>query len=146
MRELVQRWADDLQYPLAVYERDSLAQVSQYRTVDQSRFTAEREWLTQLRTAIGKKIVLPEELKDSNASVGKILELAGKQLREQDKFEPHRALARLPVKVYITANNDELLESALREVKREPLTMVCPWREFSEKTDPIMYSMNCIIN
>jgi hypothetical protein len=46
----------------------------------------------------------------------------------------------MPVKVYITANTDELLEAALREAGKEPMTMVCPWREFSEETDPSMYN------
>jgi hypothetical protein len=48
----------------------------------------------------------------------------------------------MPVKVYITANVDELLEDALRKAGKQPTTMVCPWREFSEETDPATYNKN----
>jgi hypothetical protein len=142
VRDLAQQWADELQYPMAPHERESLPQVAQFRTIDQSRFTAEDEWLAQMRKAIRRRHNLPENLQDENAPVEEMLEVVGKRLREADPFEPHRVLANMPVKVYITANTNELLEAALRDAGKEPLTMVCPWREFSEQTDPAMYTRN----
>jgi hypothetical protein len=139
LRELTQRWADDLQYPLAPHERESLPQVAQYRAVDQSRFTAEDEWLSHMRAAILERNHLPAEFLLPDTSVEKLLEGAREQLVGKDEFEPYSLLARLPVKVYITSNTDELLETALRSANREPHTMVCPWREFSTETDPVMY-------
>ncbi len=140
MRDLAEQWAEDLQYPLAAHERESMAQVAQYRSVDQSRFTAEDEWLAQIRAAVLKRANLSDELKRPDAPVEAMLEAAGKLQREKDEFEPHKVLARLPVKVFITANTDELLEAALRDAGKDPLMMVCPWREFSEETDPAIYS------
>jgi hypothetical protein len=142
LRDLAQRWADDLHYPLAPYERDSLPQVAQYRAVDQSRFTAEDEWLLHMRAAILEHNTLPNELQQPDAPVEAMLEAARAQLLSKDEFEPYNVLARLPVKVYITANTDELLENALRSAGREPLAMLCPWREFSAETDPNIYTRN----
>lgn len=139
-RDLTQQWADEVEYPLSPHERESLPQVAQYRAVDQSRFTAEDEWLAHIRTAIRKQVNLPAGLDGENAAVEQMLEAAREQLLARDAFEPHKILAQLPVKVYITANVDELLESALRAAGKEPITMVCPWREFSEETDPATYT------
>lgn len=146
LRDMARQWAEELQYPLAAHERESLPQVAQYRAVDQSRFTAEDEWLAQLRAAIYKRASvfanLPATLQGSAAPLEALLEAVGKLQRETDEFEPHKVLAQLPVKVFITANTDELLEAALREIGKEPHSMVCPWREFSEETDPAMYARN----
>lgn len=139
LRDLAQRWADELQYPLAAHERESLPQVAQYRAVDQSRFTAEDEWLAQLRAAIRKRAQLPANLGGPNAPVQKMLEAARQGLVEKDDFEPYKILAQIPARVFITANTDELLEMALREAGKNPTTMVCPWREFSEDADPGLY-------
>lgn len=139
LRDLAQRWADELQYPLAAHERESLPQVAQYRAVDQSRFTAEDEWLAQLRAAIRKRAQLPADLGGPNAPVQKMLEAARQGLVEKDDFEPYKILAQIPARVFITANTDELLEMALREAGKNPTTMVCPWREFSEDADPGLY-------
>ena len=140
MRDLAQRWADELEYPLASHERESLPQVAQYRAIDQSRFTAEDEWLAQLRTAIREKRILPAELDGPNAPLQKMLEAARQQVLEKDEFETYKILAQISARVFITANTDELLEMALREAGKEPVTMVCPWREFSESTDLTLYS------
>ncbi|MCG2784989.1 MAG: CHAT domain-containing protein [Anaerolineae bacterium] len=142
MRDLAQRWADELEYPLAAHERESLPQVAQFRAVDQSRFTAEDEWLAHLRAAIQKRASLPDELNGPNIPLGTLLEAARQQILVKDEFETYKILAQIPAKVFITANTDELLEVALREAGKEPTTMVCPWHEFSEKTDPSMYSQD----
>ncbi|HAE59183.1 MAG TPA: hypothetical protein DCG54_06675 [Anaerolineae bacterium] len=140
MRDLAQAWADELQYPLAAHERESLPQVAQFRAVDQSRFTAEDEWLAHLRAAIRKRSTLPAELEGPNAPLAKMLEAARQQILAKDEFETYKVLAQIPARVFITANTDELLEAALREAGKNPTAMVCPWREFSESTDPAMYN------
>jgi hypothetical protein len=133
LRDLTQRWAEELEFPLAYYERDSLPQVAQFRTVDQSRFTAEDEWLSHLRASIQKNSSLPPELTSPKASLNAMLKAAHEQLVARDEFEPHKVLAQLPIRIFITANTDELLEEALRAAGKKPITMVCPWREFSEQ-------------
>jgi hypothetical protein len=140
VRDLAQRWADELEYPLAAHQRESLPQVAQYRAVDQSRFTAEDEWLAHLRAAVQKRAKLPPELDNPNVPLGKLLEAARQQILERNDLETYKVLAQIPSRVFITANTDELLETALREAGKEPTTMVCPWREFSESTDPSTYT------
>lgn len=132
VRDLAQRWADELEYPLAAHQRESLPQVAQYRTIDQSRFTAEDEWLAHLRAAIHRHSNLSPELKSANLPLGKLFESARQQLLEKGETESYKVLAQIPSRVFITANTDELLEMALREAGKEPLSMVCPWREFNE--------------
>jgi hypothetical protein len=135
VRDLAQRWADELEYPLAAHQRESLPQVAQYRTIDQSRFTAEDEWLAHLRAAIHRHSNLSPELKSANLPLGKLFESARQQLLEKDESESYKVLAQIPSRVFITANTDVLLEMALREAGKEPLSMVCPWREFNEASN-----------
>jgi hypothetical protein len=134
--ELTRQWAEELEFPLAANERESLPHVAQYRSVDQSRFTAEDEWLAHLRAAIRSHIELPAELQAPQAPLGKLLTAAREQSLARNTFEPHAILARLPVRIFITTNPDELLEEALRAAGKQPTTLVCPWREFSEQSDP----------
>lgn len=145
-RDLTQQWADELEYPLSAHERESLPQVAQYRSVDQSRFTAEDEWMAHMRTAIRKRVTLPASLSTPDAPVDKMLEAAREDLLTRDEYEPHKVLAQLPARVFITANTDELLEAALRAAGKNPISMVCPWREFSEETDPSMYNRDDELN
>jgi hypothetical protein len=141
LRDLVQSWADELSYPLAAHERESLPQVAQYRAVDQSRFTAEEEWLAHLRLALLKHNPdLPPDVNTPRTPLHHLLEAARQARLPGDAFETYKILAQVPSRVFITVNTDELLEAALREAGKQPSTMVCPWREFSEKTDPAMYS------
>ncbi len=141
-RDLTKQWADELEYPLSPHERESLPQVAQYRAVNQSHATAESEWLKQMRFAICQRAGLPLPAEDEETPIQTLLETARAKLRPQDEFEPHKILAQMPAKVYITANMDELLETALREAGKNPKTMVCPWREFSDQTDPETYNRN----
>lgn len=131
LHDLIHQWAEALEFPLAPDDRDSLAQVAQYRSIDQSRFTAEEEWLGYLRAAIQKRADLPPALATPKASLIEMLNVAREQRLATDAFEPHKILAELPARIYITANTDQLLEAALRAAGKEPISMVCPWRELS---------------
>ncbi len=137
--ELIQYWAEQMEFPLAPFERDSLSQVAQYRSIDQSRFTAEDEWLAHMRAAVQKRASLPPELITPKTSLDTMLKAAREKLLAHDPFEPHKILAQLPARIYITANADELLEAALIAAGKKPISMVCPWREFSEQADVGVY-------
>ncbi|WP_169807604.1 SIR2 family NAD-dependent protein deacylase [Herbidospora mongoliensis] len=41
--------------------------------------------------------------------------------------EPHAFLAKLPISVYLTTNYDDLICRSLRENKKEPNQITCPW-------------------
>ena len=38
----------------------------------------------------------------------------------------------MPISIYITVNQDTLLENALQEAGKEPRTLLCPWNEYIE--------------
>jgi hypothetical protein len=50
-----------------------------------------------------------------------------------DPGEPHRILAQLGLKTYLTTNPDTLLETALTSAGREPSSAMCPWNEYVER-------------
>jgi hypothetical protein len=55
----------------------------------------------------------------------------------QEEDHPFNILARLPVKIYISATPDNLLETALRRNGREPVVMYSRWRKPLEDTETI---------
>ncbi len=138
-RQLAHDWARDHGFPLAAYLQEDLAQVAQYLAViQQVGFPRERlarhirERLLadpQLRTPAGP-LPSPDNLDDLISAVGRVR-------RERDPAEPHRVLARLPSKVYITANPDRLLADALRGAGRDPRVDLCPWSDEVDWPRPV---------
>jgi hypothetical protein len=61
----------------------------------------------------------------------------GMEARQIRDLDPHKVLAGLPLPIYITANQDQLLEDALREASKEPQTVLCPWNEYIEQNQNI---------
>ena len=60
-------------------------------------------------------------------NINHLLYKVGTSLRKKQLYEPHKILAELPLPIYITANQDYLLEDALREVGKDPQSFLCPW-------------------
>ena len=135
MHEIASRWADQYRYPMSPNERESLPQVAQYLTVHQdARFPfdeLEETLIKHIRTRFAN--TLPDNLKQGNAQLNELLDALGAFNREKDPFDPHKALADLPLPIYITANQDNLLESALKAAGRNPQVFLCPWNEYIEK-------------
>lgn len=135
MHDIAGRWAEQFRYPMSPNERESLPQVAQYLTVHQdARFPfdeLEEILINQIRTRFASE--LPEEQLKGRAGLNSLLETLGAKRRESDPFDPYKALAELPLPIYITANQDSLLESALRAVGREPRVFMCPWNEYIEQ-------------
>ncbi len=136
MHEIAELWAEQFRYPLSPNERESLPQVAQYLTVHQDTaftFSKMKEVLVKhIRTRF--KADLPENLLTGRTSLNALIEAVSARQRERDPLDPHKALAELPLPIYITANQDNLLESALKAAGREPTVFLCPWNEFIEQT------------
>ncbi len=135
MREIAGQWAEQFRYPMSPNERESLPQVAQYLTVQQdARFPFD-----ELEEILAKQVRarfaahLPENLLKGRVKFNALLDAVGAKRREQDPLDPFRALAELPLPIYITANQDNLLESALKAAGREPRVFLCPWNEFIEQ-------------
>ncbi|PKN95102.1 MAG: hypothetical protein CVU44_00005 [Chloroflexi bacterium HGW-Chloroflexi-6] len=134
MREIAGRWAEQFRYPLSPNERESLPQVAQYLTIQQdARFPFDEleEILTkQIRAHFAAD--LPPNLLSGRVKLNALLDAVGAK-RLLDPLDPFRALAELPLPIYITANQDGLLEAALKAAGREPRVFLCPWNEYIEQ-------------
>ncbi|HEY3312832.1 MAG TPA: CHAT domain-containing protein [Anaerolineales bacterium] len=142
MREVATRWAEQYRYPMSPNERESLPQVAQYLTVHQdARFPfdeLEDTLITHIRSRFAA--TLPDALQKGDVKLNVLLDALGAINRQKDPLDPHKALAKLPISIYVTANQDNLLESALVEAGRKPRSFLCPWNEYIEKKNLSEYT------
>lgn len=134
MHDIARRWAEEFRYPLSPNERESLPQVAQYLTVQQdARFPfdeLEEVLIKQVHSRFSPDV--PQDLFNGRSKLNAMLDAVGTK-RLQDVLTPFRALAELPLPIYITANQDHLLETALKSAGREPRSFLCPWNEYIEQ-------------
>ncbi|MGE5154023.1 MAG: CHAT domain-containing protein [Bdellovibrio bacteriovorus] len=138
-REMARAWAERYEFPLAPRDRDDLAQVAQYLAYRQSKNLAINELRRLL--VVHMRNTYRGELQEIGARLGRdlldqpinkgicnelILQI-GEVQRRRDPHDVHRLLAQLPVRVFITANRDNLLGDALREAGRSPRVLLCNW-------------------
>ncbi|MCX6081801.1 MAG: CHAT domain-containing protein [Chloroflexi bacterium] len=135
MHEIAARWAEKYHYPMLPSERESLPQVAQYLTVHQDAHFPFEELEDTLIDHLRQRFSasLPEKLRQGTVRLNDLLDELGALNRANDPLDPHKALAELPLPIYITANQDNLLESALKAAGREPRAFLCPWNEHVEK-------------
>lgn len=138
-RRIAQAWAERYEFPLAPRDRDDLAQVAQYLTYRQSKDNAIRELrahlVNHLRSKYRAELArIGEEIgKDllggpvRTRTVNDLIQHVGKAQRAADPNEVHALLAQLPVRVYISANRDNLLRDALIEAGKSPRVLLCNW-------------------
>lgn len=135
MRDIAARWAEQFRYPMSPNEIESLPQVAQYLTVHQDpRFPydeLDENLVKHLQNL--HKADLPANLQGGGAHLNDLLSALGAISRKNDPLDPHKALAALPLTTYVTANQDNLLEDALKEAGRQPISILCPWNENIEK-------------
>jgi hypothetical protein len=136
-RDIARRWAETYHYPMAPHERESLPQVAQYLAVNQSQafpYDALAEYLqAQLQQRFSG------ELADAGepGNLDSLVDAVGALQRQRRPQEAHRALAQLPLPLFITTNTDNLLAAALKEAGKEPEVALCPWNEDVEQIESI---------
>jgi hypothetical protein len=138
-REIAQRWAEAYHYPMAPHERESLPQVAQYLTVNQYQRAPYDELEEYLQREIQSRYAgsLPNGLRQGQASLEDLVEAVGAQWRRDYPYEPHQALAKLPLPMFITTNPDVLLTSALKDAGKDPQVVLCPWNEYIEQVESV---------
>ena len=138
-REIAQRWAETYGYPLFPYERESLPQVAQYLAIDQQPIFPRDELEKYLREELQDRYQneLPSELLDETASLDRLIQEIGAKRRQHHPQESHKVLASLPLSIYITADVNNLLETALKEVNKQPRSLISPWNEYVRQTEPV---------
>ncbi len=129
-REVAGRWAAQYNFPLAPHQREDLASVAQFLSVNQEPQFPRYELLSYLRGELiaryGKHF--PGDL--SQAPLPEVFAAVSAALRARGQHDPHQVLAELPFAVYVTTAIDTLLEEALRAAKREPQVELLRWNEY----------------
>lgn len=134
--EIALRWADLHHYPMGPSERESLAQVAQFLSIDQDQRFPYENLAESLRLELARRFpaLFPGGARDE--LLGDMLSRVGKT-RRANPLEPHRVLARLPLPIYLTANVDSLLEDALVEAGKAPEVILCPWFPDSDQAPSV---------
>lgn len=125
-REIARRWAAEHEVPLILQDHDDLAQVAQYLAVIEGSSFPANTLVDYIHDELRRRVASGDP-RLQRADISRLIAVAGARLRADDPFEPHRILAGLPLKLYITASPSSLLTDALREAGREPRVVVAPW-------------------
>jgi hypothetical protein len=138
MREIARNWAKAYQYPMFPHEQNSLPQITQYLAIEQFEGFPKSELEKHLRKEIQEKhrADLPAELLLRSASVDRLVNEIGAKRRQRVAWDVYRVLAELDLPVYITANLNQLLESALEEMGKKPRTIISPWNDYVLNSEP----------
>ena len=137
-REIAQRWAETFHFPMAPHNREDLPQVAQFLAINQkAEMFPQNELISYLRSDLLARYrdELPEELRDRKADelaadhLGKLISTIGSQRRKRLPAEPFAVLARLPVPIYVTAAQNDLIVDALRDAGKEPRVDFCRWHD-----------------
>ncbi|MBP2326564.1 hypothetical protein JOF56_006949 [Kibdelosporangium banguiense] len=138
--EIARRWALRWQMPIVWHGRSNLAQVAQYLRVtkdpDMVPLYLKQFLMSDLRERVETPPHqafrgLPARLLEEADPVEVILEV-GRRMRQDDPDDPFRVAAGLPVPIFVTTGWTNLLQDALQEQGKRPLTICYPWHR--EKT------------
>jgi hypothetical protein len=128
-QELARGWADQYHFPLAPYQREDLPPVAQFLAVNFSPQFPRDELKDYVRHELVRRYGrhLPPGV--SEGPLDRLMAAVGAYRRSVDPFEPHKVLAGLPFKMFITTSATNLLEEALRAEGKEPQVELCRWKD-----------------
>jgi hypothetical protein len=142
-QDIARRWAARWQMPLPVHAQDDLAQVAQYLSTRTTRGRVRAELQAYLMEEIRERQNratpddlfwnLPDALVQGDDLTLTIREV-GKRLRARDNGDPYRILAELNASLYLTTDWTDLLQDALMENGRKPITTTFRWNDTREVT------------
>jgi hypothetical protein len=136
--EIAQRWAKTFHFPMAPHNREDLPQVAQFLAINQRASSfPQNELIRYLRSDLLNRYhdELPDDLRERKADepladhLGKLISTIGAQRRKDNPAEPFAVLARLPLPVYVTAAQNDLIADALRDAGKEPRIDFCRWHD-----------------
>ena len=138
-REIARRWAEAYHYPLQPHERESLAQVAQFLSVNQYKRAPYDELPEYLKGEIWERFgaELAPQINKDTTSLDDLMTAAGALRRQKQPAEPYKVLAQLPLPIFITTNSNNLLALALKEAGKDPQVAICPWNEPTEQLKSI---------
>lgn len=124
-------------FPLSSFYSEVLPQVAQYIASKFDPDTLSTNLEGQMRAALQRNFLadLPDTLKTPRANLLQLFSAVGAALRQREKYEQHKILANLPIRIYINTNYDDLLFDALKEAKKDPQRIICQWRSEPFETE-----------
>jgi hypothetical protein len=130
-QEIARDWARSYRFPMAPHNRESLPQVAQYLSINQSRRFPRSELMKHLRRILVQRYrnELPADLLREEASLEDVIAGAWEVRHRMEDVEPYSVLAQLPAPVYVTTQPSRLLARALTDAGREPEVELCRWHE-----------------
>jgi hypothetical protein len=139
LREIAQRWAEAFHYPMAPHERESLPQVAQFLTINQYPRAPYDELEEYLQSEIQRRYRddLSAEAIDGKMNLDQLIEQVSTKMRQINPYEPHAALAKLPLPIYITTNPGNQMAAALKDAGKDPQIVLCPWNEYVEQVETV---------
>jgi CHAT domain/SIR2-like domain len=135
-QEIALRWVRRWNMPIAEHAHGDLAQVAQYLRVDSNPGRPATELQRYLRTdlaerrrnAQGEDPFAALNGFDEDERPDKTIEAVGKILRDRDDGDPYRVVAALPAEVFVTTGWTDLLQDALADRGKQPVTASFRWR------------------
>jgi SIR2-like domain len=111
-RDIASKWTKDYEYPLE--DSYQLSRVAQFLAIkDGSELTP--------KNLLSREI---EELEQKNRPDFSL---------EKNRNTPHAVLAEFKMPIYITTNYDHLMEHALTDKSKEPVSEFCRWNKFADE-------------
>jgi hypothetical protein len=136
LRDAARELADAHGFPLADHQRSELPLVTQYLRNELTPMGQRLAVNEQLKAQVQQRLerLSPEKTKALEIAPDEVRELnlaelmsRVEQANRADRADPYALLAKLPAKVFITANGDSLLEEALAAIEKEPDVVVFDW-------------------
>jgi hypothetical protein len=136
-QEIARRWALSCGYPLDPNSFESLPQVSQYLAVDQDLHFMRKGLEDNLRAEMERRFGELVRASLQDMSLDHAISAAGAQLASSPVTQTLRALAGLPLPIYLTTNPSNLLTDALATAGKQPVVELCRWNREVEKKSSI---------
>lgn len=138
---IARRLSDTYNFPLLRQDRADIPRVRQYVEVLKKNkrsllIEAYKEHLIQEIAALHGDWLPAELLAPStdDRKLDRLLKAVGEHLRADENPDAFRLLAELPSRLYVTTNQDRLLEDALKaRGGRTPISLSSPWRVDSSR-------------
>jgi hypothetical protein len=144
-RKIAQDWAEAYRLPLQPYQRKNFPEVAQHLSVEQKAAFPRDRLLDHLKTSLCQQFsdLLPADA--AGRTLQELMALIGAHAGELPGCR-YDILARLPFKLYINANPDNLLEAALRAQNppRDPQVLTFCWKNTPQFAQRIIAHENIV--
>jgi hypothetical protein len=130
-QDIAARWAKQDRVPMASRDREDLAHVAQWLAVTQAPSYLYERLVSEFHKALRARAE-PAPARPpvhGERDVAQLVRHVGARQRAADPAEPHKVLADLPLKFYLTTHPASFLEDALAEQGKAPAVAWCHWRD-----------------